>query len=124
MPSVDLIIKFFIAFFMTLILGLLLGIWIIKKINLAHDKFLERKLDEPYIKPSKAATVIAKENYSILAWYSLYFVIVILVLVHFFGRIEYGANVPYITLLISVGIPFLIAFAHVPRLIIRANGIR
>jgi hypothetical protein len=103
-----------IAFFITLILGLLIGYWILKKFaKWTADGGLEIKPAEPYMNPKSANTIIAKENYRILAWYSVYFIIVISCLAHFLGKIKYGENAPYIAFLIFVGLPFLIAFVHV-----------
>lgn len=118
-------IEFFIAFFIALIFGILIGIWIIRLLltHLKNKKEIEKDLAvrrnneittaEPYTKVNTAKTDIVKENFRTLAWYLLYFVIIIPILVRFLGKIEYGANMPYIALLIIVGIPFLIAFVHV-----------
>lgn len=105
--------QFFIAFFIVLIVGLPVGFWILNKFTKWAEHGLEVKQAEPYTIPKKAKTVIAKENLCILARYLLYFIVVILLLVHFLGKIEYGTNLPYIAFLILVGIPFLIAFVHV-----------
>ncbi len=78
---------------------------------LAHTKFIEGK-PEPYTDIKKALASIAKENYLVLTLYSFYYVVVIVVLVHFLGKIVYGPNMPYITFLVLVGLPFLIAFTH------------
>jgi hypothetical protein len=101
-----------IAVFAALILVPIV-IWIIKKFDQALDKHSKNIPAEPYTVPKKANTIIAKENFSTLSWYLLYFILVTFSLVHFLGKIEYGENLPYITFLILVGIPFLIAFVHV-----------
>jgi hypothetical protein len=88
-------------------------IWLIKKFDQALDRHNENKPAEAYTLPKNANAIIAKENIRTLSWYLLYFIIVILALVHFLGKIEYGENLPYIIFLFLVGIPFLIAFVHV-----------
>lgn len=92
---------------------ILIVIWVLKKFDRTLDKHFENKPPEPYAIPKKAQAIIAKENLLTLSWYLLYFIIIILSLVSYLGKIEYGENMPYITFLILVGIPFLIAFVHV-----------
>jgi hypothetical protein len=101
---------FLLTLFITLALGLPLITWILIKIDRGYTKYLEGP--EPYTDIKEALKSNTKENYVILFLYSLYFVIVILGSVHFFGKIEYGPNRPYLTLLILIGIPFLVAFVH------------
>lgn len=108
--------QIFYAFLIAVIGALILIpiiIWVIKKFDQALDRHNENKPAEPYTLPKNAYAIIAKENIRTLAWYLLYFIIVIITLVYFFGKIEYGENLPYIVFLILVGIPFLIAFVHV-----------
>ena len=110
MSLTQIFFAFLIAVFAALIL-VLIAIWVLKKID--QTWYPENKPTEPYAIPKKAYTIIAKENFGTLLWYLLYFIIVILALVHFLGRIVHGENLPYIAFLILVGIPFLIAFVHV-----------
>lgn len=57
-------------------------------------------------------TAIAKELWRIAPAYLIYFLVAAIILIAVFGKITYGANLPYITSLIAIGIPFLICFCH------------
>jgi cytochrome bd-type quinol oxidase subunit 2 len=62
------------------------------------------------IKELKAA--ITKELLRVAPAYLVYFLIATIILVSIFGEIKYGANFPYLTSLMVIGIPFLICFCH------------
>jgi len=83
------------------------------KDSLEQQSFKQIKKAKPYADVQNASTYIDKKNFYILFWYILYFVIIIPILVHFFGKITYGPNLPYILLVILTGIPFLAAFIHI-----------
>jgi len=84
-----------------------------------NKDFYEQKWSEeivaakPYTDIQNSTDSISKYNFCVLSTYSLYFIISIPIIVHFFRGIEYGPNIPYISFLIIVGIPFLIAFLHI-----------
>jgi len=62
------------------------------------------------IKDLKAA--IINELWRIAPAYLIYFLLAAVVLEAIFGEIKYGANLPYLTSLLTIGIPFLICFCH------------
>jgi hypothetical protein len=114
MSAVEIIVTY--IFPSILVLALIIGFWLF---YFQNKDFSEQKWSEeiaatkPYTDIKKSYADIFKENFRILAWYLLFFVLIIPLLVHFFGKIKYGPNMPYISFLIIVGIPFLIAFAHI-----------
>lgn len=70
---------------------------------------------------SSLKLVIYKDMLRIGPLYLLYFTLATFMLVHTFGRISYGSNLPYLVSLVFIGIPFLICFVH---LMSRADGYR
>lgn len=61
---------------------------------------------------SSLKLAIYKDMLRIGPLYLLYFTLATLILVHTFGRISYGPNLPYLVSLAFIGIPFLICFVH------------
>lgn len=55
---------------------------------------------------------IIKDLWRIAPAYLVYFLVAAMILVAIFGKISYGANLPYLTSLIVIGIPFLVCFCH------------
>jgi hypothetical protein len=98
------------------LLALIIGFWMFfsgSKEPL-EQKFSEQlKGAETYPDIKKSITSISRKNFHVLLWYLLYFIIIIPILVHFFGKIKYGPNIPYTLFLVMVGIPFLISFMHI-----------
>ncbi|OGU00252.1 MAG: hypothetical protein A2X80_02945 [Geobacteraceae bacterium GWB2_52_12] len=62
------------------------------------------------IKELKVA--ITKELWRVAPAYLVYFLVAAIILVAIFGKMNYGANLPYLTSLIVIGIPFLVCFCH------------
>lgn len=62
------------------------------------------------IKELKSA--IIKDLWRVAPAYLVYFLVAAIILVAIFGKINYGANLPYLTSLILIGIPFLVCFCH------------
>jgi hypothetical protein len=77
----------------------------------------ERRREEikqalPYANAHHAKKELASNAIKPMAWYGLYFIISISVLIYKFGKIEFGDNTPYTVSLIVIGIPWLACFGH------------
>ena len=112
--SAEFIMTYIMPYIPLVALVIGLGMFFYGAKNSFDQRFSEQiKEAKPYTDVQISVISVSRKNYRILSLYVLYFIIIIPVLVHFFGKIEYGPNKPYTLFLIIVGIPFLIAFAHV-----------
>lgn len=55
---------------------------------------------------------IINDLWRIAPAYLTYFLVSAIILIFIFGTINYGANLPYLTSLLVIGIPFLVCFCH------------
>lgn len=84
-----------------------------KTYRLYGDPTTAEKEPEAYENLKTARREILRDNFKIMTWYGIYFLVAVPNIVHYFKGIRYGPNLPYVLFLLAVGIPFLICFIHV-----------